>query len=343
MRQLNNLYFELTGACNLLCKHCYVFTSDKARERPDLLTPDRIEAAVAQAMPFGLRTLTFTGGEIFLRKDIREILERCARFPVKMCLLTNLTLVTDEQISWLATLPIQYLSTSIDGFEHAHDNFRGKKGAYTKTIDALTKLKLAGVPVKVSITVGKHNIDHAAELFAHFDALAITTSIAKIASIGRGKRIDIPNAELERRYTRLLAERLGRELEHARDQDFAPPGRVIDTYCGVGESMLYVMSNAKVAYCPTLTAAQGDEWVVGDLITQSLDQIWRAGDVFEEALHCKGVATCDVGKLCRGGCRANAYARTGDVTACDTEMFDGITTWMQQHPRDKQEIVYLAT
>lgn len=343
MRQLNNLYFELTGACNLLCKHCYVFTTEKARERPDLLTPDLIEAAVMHAVPYGLSTLTFTGGEIFLRKDIREILERCSRFPIKLYLLTNLTLVSEEQIVWLATLPIQFVSTSVDGFEDSHDRFRGKSGAFTKTVDTLKKLRLAGVPVKVSITVGKHNIDHAAELFAYFDALSIPTSIAKIASIGRGKLIEISNAELERRYTQLLSERLGLELIHARIEDFGAPGIKLDTYCGVGDSMLYVMSNGKVAYCPTLTAAQGEEWVVGDLLTQSLDEIWRSGEVFEEALRCQGISTCEVGKVCRGGCRANAYARTGNASDCDTEMFDGITAWMKQHNRDPVEIKYLPT
>lgn len=342
MRELNNLYFELTGGCNLLCKHCYVFTTEKARERPDLLTPEIIETAVAQAIPYGLRTLTFTGGEIFLRKDIQDILDRCARFSVKLCLLTNLTLVTEEQVDWLATLPIQYVSTSIDGFEDAHDQFRGNSGAFTKTMSTLTKLRLAGVPVKVSITVGKHNIDHASELFAHFDALSVPTSIARIASIGRGKLIDISDAELERRYISLLSQRLGRELKHARPDDFGAPSEVLDTYCGVGDSILYVMSNGQVAYCPTLTAAQGDEWVVGDLLKQPLDQIWKSGAVFDDALQCQDIASCGVGKLCRGGCRANAYARSGDVSACDSEMFDGITSWMQQR-RGPLEVIYPIT
>ncbi len=344
MRQLNNLYFELTGACNLLCKHCYVFTTEKMRERPDLLTPDLIEAAVETAIPLGLRTLTFTGGEIFLRKDIREILDRCSRFPVKICLLTNLTLVKEEHIAWLAKLPIQYISTSIDGFEDTHDRFRGRSGAYTKTMKVLTKLRLAGVPVKVSVTVGKHNIDHAAELFAYFDSLSIPSSIAKIASIGRGKQIDISDSdELERSYTSLLSERLGRELEHARNEDFGIPDQILDTYCGVGDSMLYIMSNGKVAFCPTLNAAQGDEWVVGDLLSQSLDDIWKSGAVFSEVLQCQQITTCGVGKLCRGGCRANAYARTGNISACDTEIFNGIMGWVKLHRQDPNEIIYPVT
>jgi len=343
MRQLNNLYFELTGGCNLLCKHCYVFTTEKARERPDLLTPKLIETAVEEAMPYGLRTLTFTGGEIFLRKDLQDILDRCSRFRVKICLLTNLTLVKEDQVDWLATLPIQYVSTSIDGFEDDHDQFRGKSGAFTKTMETLTELRQAGVPVKVSITVGKHNIDYASELFAHFDTLSIPTSIARIASVGRGKLIDISDAELERRYTNLLAERLGRELEHACSDDFGAPGKDLETYCGVGDSILYVMSNGQVAYCPTLTAAQGDEWVVGDLLKQGLGQIWRSGAVFGDALQCQNIAVCEVGKLCRGGCRANAYARNGDVTACDSEMFDGISSWMQLRRLDSNKIIYLVT
>lgn len=344
MRQLNNLYFELTGACNLLCKHCYIFTTEKMRERSDLLTPELIESAVEQAIPLGLHTVTFTGGEIFLRKDIREILERTSKYPIKLCLLTNLTLVTEEHIYWLSKLPIQYIATSIDGFESVHDQFRGKTGAFKKTMDILKKLKSSGIPIKVSVTVGNHNIDHAAELFAYFDSLSIPASIAKIAPIGRGRLIDTSDSvEFDKNYTHLLSERMSRELIHTREKDFGPPGQVLETFCGVGDSMLYIMSNGKIAFCPTLNSAQGNEWVVGDLLSQQLRNIWDSGKIFGEALHCKQIATCGVGKLCRGGCRANAFARTGDISACDTEIYNGIMGWMSSRSQNTNEIIYPIT
>lgn len=324
--QLENLYFELTGACNLLCKHCYVFSSSKARERPDTLTLPLIERTIEDAKSLGLNSVTFTGGEIFLRPDVRAILQS-ASSRARLFLLTNLTLLGDEDFEWLATLNVARVSTSLDGLKNDHDSFRQRKGSFEKTLAAILRLRDLKVPVKVSVTVHPGNLQSSRELFSYLDSEGIPSSIARVTPIGRGSVLEGSEPIFfDQQYYRLFADRVSMELGAYRES-MGSPGKIMETYCGVGESILYVMSNSKVGLCPTLNSVQGDKWVVGDLTTESIVKCWGRARAKFETLRCSQSATCEFGKVCRGGCRANALARSEDAEACDREMHEGLEMW----------------
>lgn len=326
---LENLYFELTAACNLLCKHCYVFTSNKPRQRKDLLTREIIYTAVSDAKLLGLTQVTITGGEIFLRKDLREIVEDINRLEIGLNLLTNLTMVGNKEINWLSKLKINLLSTSLDGLAVDHDSFRQKKGAFSKTLKALLSLNDLGVNVKASVTVHKENIESARQLFSYLDDLEIESSIAKVAPIGRGQMIHSSgDLDFNERYTDLLASRLERQLKNYNANLIAPPVITPQTYCGVGETMLYVMADGVVGLCPTLNAMQGNKWVMGNLITSNIESAWNNTRNHFAELRCRNSHSCSFGGVCRGGCRANAYANTGDAEECDSEMLNGFRRWV---------------
>ncbi|GAB4511569.1 MAG: hypothetical protein Tsb0020_29400 [Haliangiales bacterium] len=343
-RSLQNLYFELTGACNLLCRHCYVFDDDSRRARPDLLTADDVERAVEAAVPLGLKMCTFTGGEILVRKDLVEILERTARHIGRIFLLTNLTLLTDEHVNAFSRLPIALVSTSIDGFATTHDRFRGMDGAYQRTMDALERLRAAGIPVKVSVTVTPENHAEATEIFAELDAAGIPSSIARVAAVGRGLKSDEAtqaNIGFDRAYDRLLAERLGTSLTRSQVLGLSAPGDDRPTHCGVGASILYILSDGQVGLCPTMTPATDARWQLGNVREQGLAEIWQDGAIFgPRDLQCSNVARCEYGDACRGGCRANAFIRTGDATACDEEMRHGFDELVQITRRRREALTY---
>lgn len=327
---LENLYFELTGACNLLCKHCYIFTSEKKRARPDNLTAGKIDSVVNDAKTLGLQQLTFTGGEIFLRKDLKTILNGLVKYDIPFNLLTNLTLVKNKDVDWLSKLPIGLISTSLDGMQFEHDAFRGKQGSFERTLNVLLSLRSHNIPVKVSVSVHDENLDSAKYLFEYLDGLGISSSIARVAPIGRGTNIHSLNSDIfNEKYTTLLAEKLGSQLRTVKPENLIPPGVSVPTYCGVGESILYVMSDGIVGLCPTLNRSQGERWVVGDLMTAGIIEIWGAVKQRFEQLRCSSAKSCAFGSVCKGGCRANAFANSGDEHGCDKEMFYGFSKWKE--------------
>ena len=64
-----SLIFFATSKCNLLCKHCFYW--EELNQKKNELTLDEIEK-VTQSLP-NLLTVSLTGGEPYLRKDLPEI------------------------------------------------------------------------------------------------------------------------------------------------------------------------------------------------------------------------------------------------------------------------------
>ena len=319
---LRNIYFELSGSCNLSCHHCYIFNDNKKRARPDRLSPELIERVLLEGRSIGLSECTFTGGEILLRPDFLEILQRSSKVVGKINLLSNLTLLSPRYVEALKDFPIGIVSTSIDGLSQVHDTFRGRPGAFQKTFSNLLQLRDAGIPVKASVTIGNHNLNQAADVFALLRHEQIPFSIARISPVGRGTGLAPDHDEaFHQDYTRLLAEELQRAISTAEILNAVPPAEVISNHCGVGIDILYVMSDGLVGFCPTLAPFVDGKFEIGDVTTTSLVDIWDGGRILSVVSStCANQTRCSHGKICRSGCRANAYALTGDLEACDIEM-----------------------
>jgi len=162
------IVYEATMRCNLTCEFCYV---------GDLLN---IEGEWRQELPMDVLRRAFpsqdglqvslTGGEIFMRKDILEVMDV---FQEKgyTCgyLTTNGTIINDERSEALADLAargfLKHISVSIDGPGDVHDTARGVKGTFERTSAGLTRLQAAakrrGAPLRVSIntTVAHESLD----------------------------------------------------------------------------------------------------------------------------------------------------------------------------------------
>lgn len=323
-RPLSHIVFEMTGACNLHCKHCYVFQSDARRARPDLLTLDVIERLARSAVPLGLKQCTFTGGEIFARRDVLPVLRGCAHHIDQLILFSNLTLLTDEHVAALRDLPVRLISTSLDGLSETHDRFRGSPGAFARTLAALRRLRAVGIPVKVSVTVTPDSLEDAGKLFAMLDSEAIPTSIARVARVGRGTALALPSPGFDASYTRLLASRLSRAMPADTAASRRASPEPFTTYCGIGESMLYIQSDGLVGLCPILTPGADPQWLVGNALEHPLDEIWRSlTNTWTTPPSCCEISGCAHRSWCRGGCRANALLATGALDACDSELRHG--------------------
>jgi MoaA/NifB/PqqE/SkfB family radical SAM enzyme len=150
--------YESTMRCNLRCEFCYV---------GDLLN---IEGEWRQELPLetirrafperdGLQ-VNLTGGEIFMRKDIMEVLDLFAQKRY-VCgyLTTNGTIIDDARADALADLALRgflkHVSVSIDGPGDLHDAARGVKGTFERTAAGLRRLQAAAArkaaPLRVSI------------------------------------------------------------------------------------------------------------------------------------------------------------------------------------------------
>lgn len=142
------LHLYLTNACNLRCKHCYMFSGAcKSNE----LCLDEIKSILCAFKAHHGEFVTFSGGEILMRKDFMSILQLGKELQLNIDIMTNGTLWTEPLVKQAA----QYISSvqiSIDGFnEEENAKVRGK-GYFAKSLKTVERFLHQGVRVTIAMT-----------------------------------------------------------------------------------------------------------------------------------------------------------------------------------------------
>ncbi len=306
---LERIFVEVTARCNLQCAHCYVSAGSKITE-PELHR-DEIVDLIWRASALGAYRLDLTGGEIFMRPDIQHILEQARQAFMVVNLFTNGTLISPPQARFLKTLGnIDTLYISLDDIDpEAHDTFRGKPGAFTKTLSGIEALLELGLRVVLNVTLTQANVDHVEDMIAFAQQLKVGYRFSPIVHVGRGEFCDEEadgNKAIE-----ALKKVIGTPKIHGKS----------DTYgfgCGVGHRMLFIRSNGEICLCPTMTSRESSSFNLGQLGALPLHDLWEQA---ETLVHFRQTAchnsACQFIDTCRGGCRSRAFIHSGSLTAPD--------------------------
>jgi radical SAM protein with 4Fe4S-binding SPASM domain len=177
---LRFLELQLTSRCNLACLHCYQGSQPPA----DLA----FDAAVSVARQFeemaGLKIL-ISGGEPMLYPRINEFLDQTAELSVRRVLITNGTLIQDQNAERLGVDEVQI---SLDGWEHGHEIIRGT-GSFGKTMRGLESARAAGIAVSVATMIHRGNLNEFDRMAAFIDEIgAVSWGIDLPCTVGRFSR-----------------------------------------------------------------------------------------------------------------------------------------------------------
>ncbi|WP_297282139.1 radical SAM/SPASM domain-containing protein [uncultured Anaerococcus sp.] len=146
---------ELNTICNLKCEHCYI--PSHTNEGMDIET---IKTLLNNLRELGTFELVFTGGEIFLRKDIYDILKYSRDLGFSIKLFTNVTLIDEEMAEKLSKLPISLISTSIYSLtDEIHDSITHKKGSLQMALQGIENIRKYNIPLEVKMIVMNKNIN----------------------------------------------------------------------------------------------------------------------------------------------------------------------------------------
>lgn len=151
--------FELTPCCNLACKMCYVrLTKKQADERGGLLSAERWKRYIDESVAAGMVMMLITGGEPTMRPDFLEIYEYAHEKGVLVSVNTNGTLITDEILESFRRMPPARVNITLYGAsEETYHELCGDGSAFRRVIEAIKKLKAAGIGVKLSFTLTRYN------------------------------------------------------------------------------------------------------------------------------------------------------------------------------------------
>lgn len=129
----------ITDRCNARCEHCFYWKELNKKNEPSLLEFQLL----TDSLPY-LDTISITGGEPFIRKDIFDIIKIFSRKTKKIAISTNgsFTEFICETISRVLKELDIYISLqiSLDGVGEIHDKIRGVK-IFDKVVNTLLKLK----------------------------------------------------------------------------------------------------------------------------------------------------------------------------------------------------------
>jgi radical SAM protein with 4Fe4S-binding SPASM domain len=150
-----SVHFDLTYRCNERCEHCYLDHDDYGE-----LTTAEVDDVLEQLASAGTLFLTFSGGELLLRRDFFAILEhaRALQFDVK--LKTNGVLIGAAEAARIRALGVRQVQISIYSHRPAvHDAITKVAGSLERSLAAIERLAAAGITVIVANVLMRSNAD----------------------------------------------------------------------------------------------------------------------------------------------------------------------------------------
>jgi len=331
----------LTKKCNLRCNFCLADAGNAETEN-ELETSEwlRFFERLRELQVF---SITLSGGEVFLRKDIFELLTKLRGNRLhKIVILTNGTLITKEIAKRLNQLNIRSLAISIDGSEERHDQIRGK-GSFKKSIEGIHNLLKFGIIPQILFTPIRNNYDNLGELIDFLTILGIR-DIQVNTLDPKGRCFDIYK-DIVLEYPNQVKEFLEVIDKKREEYSNCKINCEFGFYYHLPETYNYYLKNPEnfkmkhlkdgcsAASTSCTITPTGDvipcegfpTFIGGNIRNQNLLDIWTNSPKFQiirdlakfsmdQVPKCKD---CKYIYLCDAGCRANAYLIYNDLLGPD--------------------------
>lgn len=181
-------YYEVTQACDLVCKHCRASAQEQAA--PEELTPEQSLALIDEVARFPTPpTIVLTGGDPLKRRDLVDLIRHARQRGLRVAVTPSATpLATREALERLKEAGVTALGVSLDGASAAtHDAFRGWEGSYDRTLRMLDDARDLALPVQVNTSITARNADEIGPMAEQLDQMGIAMwSVFFLVPVGRG-------------------------------------------------------------------------------------------------------------------------------------------------------------
>ncbi|MFY9532326.1 MAG: radical SAM protein [Candidatus Acidiferrales bacterium] len=150
-----SIHLDLTYRCNERCIHCYLDHEDHGE-----MTSAEIKGVLEQLAAAGTLFLTFSGGEIFLRKDLFDLLAFARDLHFDLSLKTNALLIDEPRARRLRSLAVRRIQISLYSADpHVHDSITKIPGSFERSLRAIRFLQEQRLQVKIACPLMKQNLN----------------------------------------------------------------------------------------------------------------------------------------------------------------------------------------
>ncbi|HEY2345786.1 MAG TPA: radical SAM protein [Xanthomonadaceae bacterium] len=297
-----SVQLDLTYRCNERCVHCYLDHEDHGE-----LTTAEVMDLLEQMAKAGVFFLNLSGGEIFMRRDLFDIVERARKLMFSVKLKTNAVMIRKAKAARIAELGVESVQISLYSHKaQVHDAITKLPGSFKRTIEGARLLKEHGVRVSFANVLMTHNAGDYRDVQALAAAMGVDYNVdATITPMMDGDRsilaLNVDAGALADLFHDPSV------LGGSSDAFCAPPDGpmpVADAYetlpCSAGHTACYVSPYGEVFPCVQFP------YRVGSIREQKFADIWRDSPQLAE------VRSITVGDL--QGCSSCAHG--GTCTRC---------------------------
>lgn len=277
---ISNLQFELSSRCNERCIHCYIPNGKKNKGFDMPLA--KVKSLIDEYVAMGGISVTLSGGEAFLHKDLMEIVEYCRKNDLKVTILSNLISLNDEHVERLKNANISLIQVSLYSMdEEVHDFITTVKGSWRKTKNAIENLVAADIPVQISCPLMKKNkegydkvLEYARSLKIKAQTDYIMMARSDLDTDNLANRLSIEETEAVLRdiirYDVNYKNEILTQVPPSEEMSFDLERFKAQPVCGVGYDNCCISANGDVYPC-----AGWQDYVLGNVYKQTLKQIWE--------------------------------------------------------------------
>lgn len=334
MFRLRSAVWEITLACCFSCKYC---GSTGGRARKNELSTDECLDVVHQLAELGCKRVSLIGGEVFMRKDWKIIVNELTAYGIRTAIITNGFLFNDEVLKDLKDVNIESVAVSLDSVEEVHDKYR-QGGSYNRAINAIEKLAGAGIMVTVISTLNSEAVKKLQSFYEVLYNMPIAAwQLQACSPMGNAAKSGIDfsfdfgevisfvekNRELAP-FAIGIADNIGYYTEA--EGTLRGNSSSCFTGCKAGLTVLGIDSVGNIRGCESM---YDEKFIEGNIRERRLKDIWNDPDAFSynrsfSADKLTGACSkCEYGRYCAGGCRSYNYFVHGKIyesPACARKM-----------------------
>lgn len=326
----------LENRCHLRCLHCYESEHSHPPERG--LTVEDYDALFGELAALGGLFVTFTGGEMFLRKDALDVVAVARKHRFAVTLYTSGTLIDAAKADRIRDLKVSEVHISLYSHDASlHDAFTRSPGSHARSLHALALLRERGVRTVLKASVLRINIDHLDELIALAASLGADIQLdptvrARMDGDRAPIELGVSPQEIMRKI--LVRPDLSPAFRKHAAEEFCTGERSIldgdDVMCSAGRQTLSVGADGSLSACGYFPIPAG-QWRSARDGTEatSVADIWLGSPQLDAVREMtfggmSDCPTCEVKSTCNP-CMAYGLVEHGDIGACNSASRHGAT------------------
>jgi radical SAM protein with 4Fe4S-binding SPASM domain len=147
--------YKITNKCNLNCIHCWANNSNYQPSKEEIFT------AIDKLINLQIYFIGLSGGELFIREDIFEVLAYIKSRGMYVELFTNAILLDEEKINVLESIldkRFDIIQVSLDGSNKEVFEKQRKTIFFDRVINNIKVLKQKGFKVRISYVATHENV-----------------------------------------------------------------------------------------------------------------------------------------------------------------------------------------